>query len=112
MRPSTPDPSFSSGVGSLIEPIIGGLAGDLAFALPAFEGIGLTSLEFTATGTSSDWLGGYAGLGTVTYGGDGCATDGGCDMGCASGSQAPGSGWLVLGIPLAVVGLRRRDDRG
>ncbi|MCB9779133.1 MAG: hypothetical protein H6742_11265 [Alphaproteobacteria bacterium] len=102
--------SFSGGVGSLIEPIIGGLAGDLAFALPAFEGIGLTTLEFAPTGPGGDWLGGYAGLGAVPYGGDAaaCGTGGGCDMGCASGSRAPGSGWLVLGIPLALIGLRRR----
>ncbi len=103
--------SFGDVFDSLVGTLIGGLVGDLAFALPAIEGLGLTTLEFAPTGSESDWLGGYAALGVVEYGGAGCDESGGCDMGCASGSRAPGSGWLLLGLPLALAGLRRRPDQ-
>ncbi len=102
--------SFGGAFDTLVGPIIDGLAGDLAFALPAFEGLGLTSLTFATTGTAQDWLGGYATLGPVSYGKGGCDSGGGCSMGCASGSGAPGSGWLLVGLPLALAGLRRRRD--
>ncbi|RME23853.1 MAG: hypothetical protein D6798_12645 [Deltaproteobacteria bacterium] len=100
--------SFGGAFDTLIGPIIDGLAGDLAFSLPAFEGLGLTSLEFATTGSARDWLGGYATLGPVSYGKGGCDSGGGCDMGCASGSRAPGSGWLLVGLPLGLAALRRR----
>lgn len=102
--------SFSGVFDTLVGSVLGGLTGDLAFALPAIEGLGLTSLQFAPTGAEEDWLGAYATLGPVTYESGGCDEGGGCDMGCASGSRAPGSGWLVLGIPLALAGLRRRPE--
>lgn len=102
--------SFSGVFDTLVGAVLGGLTEDLAFALPAFEGLGLTSLQFAPTGTEQDWLGGYAAMGPVSYESKGCSEDGGCDMGCASGSRAPGSGWLLLGIPLALAGLRRRPE--
>ncbi len=100
---------FSGVFDSLVGSLIGGLVGDLAFNLPSIEGLGLTSLETAAAGPAGDWLGAYATLGPVSYTSAGCGEDGGgCDMGCASGSRAPGSGWLLLGLPLALAGLRRR----
>ena len=100
--------SFSGVFDSLVGTLISGLVGDLAFALPSFSGFGLTSLEVAGAGTDADWMGAYAGLGPVSYESAGCDEGGGCDMGCASGSRAPGSGWLVVGLPLALAGLRRR----
>lgn len=99
---------FSGVFDSLVGTLIGGLVGDLAFNLPSFEGYGLTSLQTSAAGSAGDWLGAYAKLGPVSYTSAGCDEGGGCDMGCASGSRAPGSGWLLLGLPLALAGLRRR----
>ena len=44
-----------------------GQANHSRFDLPAYNGIGLTGLQFAANGTASDWLGAFASLGTVTY---------------------------------------------
>lgn len=101
---------FSGVFDSIVGSLIGGLLGDLAFSLPSIEGFGLTSLETSAAGSANDWLGVYAQLGPVSYTSAGCDEGGGCDMGCASGSRAPGSGWLLLGLPLALAGLRRRPQ--
>lgn len=64
--------------------LVGGLLGDtlsgLSFNIPAFEGIGLTQLEFAPTGTEEDWLGVYAWAGTVSYGDSGAGC-GGCSGG-------------------------------
>lgn len=100
--------SFSGVFDTLVGSLIGGLVGDLAFALPSFDGFGLSSLEVSPAGPSGDWLGAYASLDQVDYVGSGCGSGGGCSMGCAAGSKAPGAGWLFLGIPLVVAGLRRR----
>lgn len=109
--------SFSSAFGGLLDTVLSSFLGDaLAFALPSFSGLGLQSLETSATGPSQDWLGAYAMLGSVTYGdGSSCGgcggdTGGGSSSGCSSGcASAPGvpvwMGLLPLGLAVA---LRRR----
>ena len=115
---ATVESSFATAFGGLLDTLIGGLVGDaLAFALPSISGLGLQSLETSATGPSQDWLGAYAMLGSVTYGdGSSCGGCGGTDTGgssssgCSSGcAQAPGvPAWMgLLPLGLAVV-LRRR----
>ena len=88
------------------------LLGDtLAFTLPTFEGIGLTSLDVEPSG-AGDWLGVYAGVGTPNYTGAGCA-------GCGDGTTTTTTGdcggcdhtgrlaWPALWL-LALISLRRR----
>lgn len=105
--------NFANVFDTLVGGILGGLLGDLSFAIPAIEGIGLTSLSLEPAGPSGDYLGAYANLGQVSYSSGGCGdakkTGGGCDMGCAAGGQAsPGLG--LFGMALAVAFLRRRED--
>lgn len=102
--------SFAGVFDSLVGSLIGGLVGDLAFSLPSFEGFGLAGLEVAPAGTDADWMGAYATLAPVTYESAGCDEGGGCDLGCASGSRAPGAGWLLVGLPLMIAGLRRRRE--
>lgn len=97
---------------SIVGSVVGGLLEDIAVALPSISGLGLTDLALDAAGGEQDWLGGYAYIGTVDYGGEGagCGEDsGGCDGGCASGGTSSGRVFLGL-VPLALVALRRRRD--
>lgn len=100
--------SFSSAFGNLLDTVVGGLLPDLSFTLPAFNGIGLQDLQMAGT---SEWLGGYAFIGSVGYGSPdgGCGSDGcggGCSGGCAvGGTQLPHPAVFALG---ALVLLRRR----
>lgn len=102
--------SFGGLLGTVIDTVAGGLLSDLAFALPSLDGFGLQSLEFAPSGPGGDWVGGYAGIGTVPYAG-GCDENGGCDSGgCSGGCGVTGpspSRALLFGLPL-VIGLRRR----
>lgn len=100
--------SFAGVFDTLVGSIIDGLVGNLAFNLPSFSGFGLTGLEVAPAGDASDWLGAYATLDQVEYESKGCGTDGGCSTGCSAGSTAPGAGWLLVGMPLLIAGLRRR----
>ena len=97
-----------------MDSLLPSLVGDtLAFGLPTFEGIGLTSLDVQPSGANQDWLGVYAGLGTPQYVGSNCGGCGGTttstgtttgDCGCSSTGVVP-LPWLWV---LALVGLRRR----
>ena len=105
--------NFAGLFDTLIGGIVGGLVEDIAFTLPAFSGLGLTDLQLEGAGADGDWLGGYAWLGAVTYGGEGggCGdeADSGCGGGCASGGTTGGR-LLLATLPLALVALRRRRD--
>jgi len=98
--------NFAGVFDTLVSGVVSGLVGDLSFNLPSFEGLGLTSLDAEGHGDETDWLGVYSEVGSVDYEG-GCDDDGGCDSGCAAGGRAPGRTLLLL-LPLALVGLRRR----
>ena len=105
--------NFAGLFDSIVGSVVGGLVEDLAFALPSISGLGLTDLELEGAGADQDWLGGFATLGVVTYGGDaaGCGEDaGGCEGGCTTGGRPGGRLFLGL-VPLALVTLRRRSDR-
>ncbi len=90
---------FLGSFGSILDTALGAALPDLAFGLPAVEGIGLTSLS--ATG-SEQWLTLEAGVGTVPYEAGSC--EDGCSGGCASGGSAA-SFWALLALG---VSLRRR----
>lgn len=107
--------AFQGSVSGLLDTLIGGLLGDLAFALPAFSGLGLQELDIAPAGSNQDWLGAYARIGAVTYGSgkDGCGGCGGDSSGCSGGcATGPGGipnvafGLLPLGLALL---LRRRE---
>ncbi len=113
------DEAIAQGFTSLFDAVVGPLLGpmleDLSFALPAFEGVGLTSMAVAPAGSSEDHLGIFGEVGPVTYGADGsgcggCGGEGGeegCDSGCASG--APAAGWVALvGLLGALLRRRRR----
>lgn len=94
---------FASSFGSIVDTVVGGMLEDLAFALPAMNGIGLLDLQTSPVGDARDWLGAYAWVGPVTYeaSAEGCGSEGGCSGGCTSGSGAPAfwaafAGLLVL----------------
>ncbi|MCB9758706.1 MAG: hypothetical protein H6739_02605 [Alphaproteobacteria bacterium] len=105
--------NFAGVFDTLLETLIGGLISDLAFAIPGFGEVGLTSLTVDQAGDQGDWMGAYANVGPITYGGGdcgGCGGEGGgsdCSGGCASGHAPAHAFWFVL--PLALVGLRRRE---
>lgn len=104
--------NFAGLFDSIIGSVVGGLVEDLAFALPSISGLGLTDLALEGAGADQDWLGGFAYIGTVDYGGDaaGCGDDAsGCEGGCAAGGPSGGRVFLGL-VPLALVTLRRRED--
>jgi hypothetical protein len=104
---ATIEGAFTSVFDTLVDPILGGLIGDLAFDLPAIEGMGLTALEVEPTGSSLDYFGFFATVGPVTYGAGGCDSGtGGCSGGCTQG-QVPFPGAVLVGLTL-VMGLRRR----
>lgn len=109
--------NFSDVFDTLVGPLIDGLLGDsLAFALPAFEGVGLTDLDVHATGDYSDWLGLDAIIGETVYGlegGVGCDEDGnitGCEEGCSGGctSTSGRSRVMLFLFPLVLAAVRRR----
>lgn len=101
---------FSGLFQTILDTLVGSLLDSLAFALPAFNGIGLTDLQVAGAGAQGDWLGMYAWIGEVTYGADGsgCGGDSGCGGGCSGGcasNPAAAVGWASL---LAFVLARRR----
>lgn len=99
--------NFAGVFDTLVGGIISGLVGDLAFALPAIEGLGLTDLALAPAGDQEDWLGAYAKVGIVPYTGAGCGEGGGCEGGCATPGRAGGQ-LALFAFPLALVALRRR----
>jgi len=64
--------NFGGLLDTILGAVLGGTLDGLTFSLPALEGLGLTSLEAGTAGSSGDWLGLYAQLGEVSYGG-GCS---------------------------------------
>lgn len=102
----------------LLDTVLSGLLGDtLAFPLPSFEGIGVTSLETDTSGAQQDWLAVRGSVGATSYpASDACGCGekdpygkggGECDTGCSV--AGPGvAGWLALIVGVA---LRRRRDR-
>ena len=100
-------------IDNLLDSLLADVLDGLVFGLPAFEGLGLQSIQANASGPGRDWLTVKGQLGTVDYGegggcdgddgGDGCG--GGCDSGCSfGGSTLPG----LLGVFLPLWALRRR----
>ncbi len=109
--------NFSGVFNSLVGPLIDGLLGDsLAFAIPAFEGFGLSSIEISSAGEASDWLSLDAYIGVVPYESTGCSDkgkggkSGDCSSGCSGGCSSAGSRsrWMMLFLPLGLMLLRRR----
>lgn len=110
---------ISSSFANLFDLLVGPLLGDaltgLSFAIPAFEGIGLTELEAAPTGQNGDMIGAFVSTGQVEYASVGCDEDGGCDSsgcdsscdsGCATGN--PPARIALLLFPLIAAALRRR----
>lgn len=99
-------------VDTIAGPQIAGLLTPQTFALPAFEGYGLTSANIRPAAGAPDRLGVYGTVGTVSYTG-GCE-GGGCDgagEGCSATScdstGAPGR-IAIFAVPFLMAGLRRR----
>ena len=119
--------SFGNVFNGLVGGLLGDALGDINFGIPGLSGIGLTELSFAPTGSESDWLGGYAALGEVSYSTGGCSDDGGggcSDDGSGGCSELEGDGcsgggctaaprnqrrWLWVTFPVALIALRRRD---
>ena len=102
--------NFAGAFDTILETVLGGLLSDLAFDLPTFEGIGLTSLSVQAAGQEGDWMGVSAGIGETPYVGADCNDCSGGDSGCGGGCAVGGpllNFYTVLA--LAVFGVRRRD---
>lgn len=112
-RPDGTDTIISS-FGALIDQLVGPLVGDslegLAFAIPGFEGIGVTDLVADPTGQSGDMIGAFITTGPVSYASGGCDESGGCDSSCEGGCStgAPSGRIALLVFPLAAAWLRRR----
>ncbi|MCB9742999.1 MAG: hypothetical protein H6741_02650 [Alphaproteobacteria bacterium] len=106
--------NFAGVFDSLLGSLLGGLTEGLGFALPGFDGVGLTALEASAAG-GGDWLGLYASVGEIPYEAAGCDSGGGCggdSSGCSGGGCASGPSparvfWLGL-LPALLVARRRR----
>lgn len=92
------------------------LVGDLAFSLPSFNGVGLSNLEFAATGQNSEDLGGFATIGVVPYEGTGCGSDADADAdaGCGGGCSSQGTPTPRMAILMGLLafGLIRRRSNG
>ena len=85
------------------------LIGDLAFTLPAINGVGLSDLEFAGTGQNSADVGAFASVGVVPYTtGTGCGEEGdaGCEEGCSSNGSTSSKLTLLIGV--LMFGLVRR----
>ena len=78
------------------------MIGDLSFALPSINGVGLSSLQFASAGLHQDNLGVYATLDTVPYTSAGCA-GGGCGGGTGC-STTPNDSFAssVFNTPFAI----------
>jgi hypothetical protein len=81
--------NFPGFLGVVLDTMAGSLLEGVAFAMPTFNGLGLTGLElFALEGAPDlyDWLGAYATLGETTGGEgsgcDSCGGSGGCSEGC------------------------------
>lgn len=84
--------NFPNFLGVVLDTVAGSALEGVAFALPTFQGIGLTQLDIYPEGSLLDWLALYATLGPSTGGeGSGCDSCGGAG-GCAEGCGAEGCG--------------------
>jgi hypothetical protein len=90
---------------------IDSLLGDLSFTLPSINGVGLTDLEFAATGQNNQDFGAFVSIGVVPYSG-GCSDDegSGCggegEGGCSS--QGPIHPRLAMLLGVMCFGFIRR----
>lgn len=107
--------SFGSTLSGLMDTVLSGFIGDLAFALPSFSGLGLQELQVSAAGSNEDWLGAYARVGPVTYGsadgGCGCGSDGsssGCSSGCSTDGGVDPAALGAIPLALALIMRRKR----
>ena len=94
-------------------PIVNGLLTGLEFAIPSYEGLGVSTVELAPTGSANDRFGIYAGVGPVAYEGGcddkkgGCGDTSSCSSGCSTGTLN-GRAVLLLALPLLTALLRRR----
>jgi hypothetical protein len=108
--------NFPGFVTVIIDSVGGSALENIAFGMPTFSGIGVTSLDAYGIGNSStllDWLALYVGLGETTGGessgcegcGDalGCGGEGGCS-GCGDESGCGGEGGCDLESQMAEAG--------
>lgn len=112
------DGEIEDSFGEQLDTVIGlvdieGMLGDLSFALPSIEGLGLIDLEITGSGNAGNDFGGYATLGVVPYAG-GCGDEGTEESGCGGGGcSATASnnsrGYLMAVLFLGVL-LRRKSS--
>ncbi len=119
--------NFNEIMPGLLDSVLGGFLGDLTFGPMLMAGIGLSDLQFEATGTEEDWLGAYATLDVIDPAGldaIGCGEDGsgGCEDGCedescdsscdVDGRRTGRAVWtgnmLLLSLVLLAVGYHRR----
>ena len=100
--------SFGTLFDSLVGPLLGGVLGDTTFAIPSFEGLGLTEMAVEPAGVDGEMIGAYVQTGLVPFESAGCDEDGGCSGGCEGGCAAGGvPSRMVLLVPLVLAGLRR-----
>lgn len=84
--------NFPNFLSVVLDTVAGSALEGVAFALPTFQGTGLTELDMYAQGALVDWLSAYATLGPSTGGeGSGCDSCGG-EGGCAEGCGGEGCG--------------------
>jgi hypothetical protein len=100
-------------VDNIAGPALSGLLADQTFAIPGFEGYGLTTADVTPTAGAPDRLGVYGSIGAIPYQG-GCE-GGGCDdagAGCGDttcdSTSAPGR-VALFAVPLLLAAFRRRE---
>ncbi len=112
--------SLASSLPSLIDTALGAAVPDLAFSLPALEGIGVQSIDAQAVGTDEETLGILVNMGPVTYEGMTCAdleSGEGCtgceDSGACGGCSSAGaqSRWMWAAFMPLLVAVRRRRRR-
>ncbi len=106
----TIEANFGGAFDTILDTVVGGLLADLAFGMPSFEGIGITTLDVQPVGPQQDWLGIMAGIGQTPYVGGDCSDCSGGGSGCSGGCAVGGpilNFWMALA--LSVVAVRRRS---
>jgi hypothetical protein len=93
-------------------PLVNGLLSDLEFAIPSYEGLGVSTVLMAPTGSADDRFGIYAAVGPVPYTGGcddkkGCGDTSSCSSGCSTGTLN-GRAVILLVLPLLTALMRRR----
>ncbi len=102
-------------MGTIVDPLVGDLLTDIRFGMPTLEGLGLTTLEYAASGDGGDHIGVYSELGLVQYDnggcdGEGCADTGSsCGGGCAVGGATAPARAVYGALFLLFMARRRRN---